>query len=249
MYWKHGMGRTQSQDFIHWSKPELVLTPDEFDPPWVEFHHTPVFYYSGCYFALPQILDRAERGGVMDIELAISRDGMHWQRPFRSPFFIPKSSVSGAFDSGSVFTNSTPIVLDDEIRFYYGAYSEGATSGDDDCQNSGIGLATLPRDRFAGLLPMERIAQVTFKPIELAPGSGITINADASKGAMWLEALDADAYRIPGFRREEAVPISGDSLRHEPRWQSKTLADLPAGIYHLRLHLDNAEVFAITIEP
>lgn len=248
MYWKHGLGRTESQDFVHWSKPELILTPDEFDPAYVEFHHTPVFYYSGCYFALPQILNRAERGGIMDVELAISRDGIHWQRPFRSPFFLAKSSVPDAFDSGSIFTNSTPIILDDEIRFYYGAYSEGATSGDDDYQVSGIGLATLPRDRFAGLLPMESIAQITFKPIEITPGSGIAINADASNGAMWLEILDADAYRVPGFRREEAVPITGDNLRHEPRWQSKTLADLPAGTYHLRLHLDNAEVFAISLK-
>jgi hypothetical protein len=247
MHWKHGMGRTQSHDFIHWSKPELILTPDEFDPSWAEFHHSPVFYHSGCYFALLQILDRAARGGVMDIELATSRDGIHWQRPFRSPFLLPKSSAAGEFDSGSVFTNSTPVVLDDEIRFYYGGYSEGATGGDDDYSNSGIGLATLPRDRFAGLVPLEHTAQITFKPVQLTPGSGITINADAANGAMWLEVLDADGFRVPGFRREDAVPMSGDSLRHEACWQSKRLAELPAGTYHLRLHLDRAEVFAGTL--
>ncbi|HUU70721.1 MAG TPA: hypothetical protein VM186_14425 [Planctomycetota bacterium] len=60
--------------------------------------------------------------------------------------------------------------------------------------------------------------------------------------------LTADGLRLPGFRREDAVRISGDSLRHAVRWQSKSWANLPAGTYMLRLHLENAEVFAITVE-
>ena len=60
----------------------------------------------------------------------LSRDGIGWERPFRAPFFLARSSVP-SFDSGSIFTNSTPVILDDEIRFYYGAYSQGATGADD----------------------------------------------------------------------------------------------------------------------
>ena len=33
MHWKHAMGRIESKDFIHWSKPQLILTPDDADPP------------------------------------------------------------------------------------------------------------------------------------------------------------------------------------------------------------------------
>ena len=73
MYWKHGMGRTTSKNFIDWSKPELICVPDEFDPPHLEFHTTPVFFYQDVYFCLNQILNRAEGGGVIDIELGISR--------------------------------------------------------------------------------------------------------------------------------------------------------------------------------
>jgi hypothetical protein len=251
MHWKHAMGRTESKDFIHWSKPELILWPDEFDPPWVEFHHSPAFYYNDCYFALLQILHREVRGGVMDAELAISRDGVHWQRPFRQPFFLPKADRG--FDSGSILTNATPVFLEDEFRFYYGGYAEGATGGDDITFQTGVGLATMPRDRFAGLQPIDRIAQITLKPLDLTGCRGVTLNADASVGSVRVEVLNADGRRLVGFAAEDAVPITGDGLRHPVRWaksrtsQGKDVTDLPVGTYMLRLHLENAEVFAVTV--
>jgi hypothetical protein len=261
MRWKHALGRTESRDGVHWSTPQLVLAPDEFDPPWVEFHTAPVFYYQDCYFALIQILNRAEGGGVIDIELAISRDGLTWQRPFRQPHVLPRSEQAGAFDSGSIFTNATPIVLPDEIRFYYGAYSQGATGADNHTHCSGIGLATLPLDRFAGLRPLARsdqptlkkplvgVGQVTLKPVDLTRVGAIQINADASQGAIRCELLDVGGYRVPGYGRDEAVPRSGDSLRHAAAWDGRGLGDLPPGRYILRLHLDRATVYAVTLLP
>jgi hypothetical protein len=36
-------------------------------------------------------------------------------------------------------------------------------------------------------------------------------------------------------------------LELEPRWGERTIAALPAGRYWLRLHLEDAEVFALTL--
>ncbi len=243
--WKHAMGRTESRDFISWSRPELVLTPDEFDPEWVEFHHSPAFFYNDCYFGLLQILNRAQRGGIMDCELAISRDGINWQRPFREPLFLPRAEAG--FDSGSILTNATPIVLDDEIRFYYGGYSEGATGASDGELITGIGLATMPRDRFASLTPISSIGQVTLRRTDLSDAAALTLNADARHGSVRVEVLDRDGYRIHGYEKEAALPITGDDLRHRVGWQEREIADLPPGDYMLRLHLDDADVYALTI--
>jgi hypothetical protein len=244
IYWKHAACRSQSSDFVHWDPPQLVMTPDEHDPRHVEFHTTPVFYHAGVYFAAPQILNRSERGGVMDVELAISRDGINFQRPFRKPFWLPRSD-GDAFDSGSLFTNSSPVMLADEMRFYYGGYSQGATGADDSKQVSGIGLATLPRDRFASLEPIADVGQVTLKPIELSGVSAITLNADASGGSVIAELLDAGGYRVRGFTRETAVPITGDSLRHPVQWAGTSLRELPSGAYMLRLVLQRAKLFGV----
>ena len=258
MFFKHGMGRTESRDFIHWSKPQLILTPDDLDPPHVEFHTSPVFLYADRYFCLSQILDRTAGGGVIDIELMISRDGLAWQRPFRGQFVLARGPA-GHFDGGSMFTNSTPVILDDEIRFYYGGYSQGATGADDTKQISGVGLATIPRDRFAGIRPVarsdqptlkrpiENIGQVTLRPLDLSACKRITVNADASQGSVRVELLDIDGRRMRGFAREDAIPLRGDSLRHVATWQERNLSGLPPGCYHIRLHLENATAYALTL--
>ncbi len=244
MYFKHAMGRTTSSDFIHWSKPGIVLAPDDADPAWLEFHASPVFYYNDCYFGLLQILRREVDGGIIDIELATSRDGLRWERPFRDEFFL-KRSEGGQFDSGSIFLDPTPVYLDREFRFYYGAYSGGATGGDDYSFQSGIGLASMERDRFAGIRPVDRIGQITLKPLDLAGIRRLAINADATAGQIRVEVLDGEGRRVRGFTKDDASPLTGDRLEHSAAWNGRDLAALAPDRYMLRLHLDNAEVFAV----
>jgi hypothetical protein len=258
MFWKHAMGRIESKDFIHWSKPQLVLAPDDSDPDWLEFHTAPAFFYNQRYFSPLQILERGKGGGVVDIELATSGDGLAWKRPFRKSFWLARSA-GNQFDSGSIFLCPQGVLLDEEMHFYYGAYSQGATGSDDSKLTSGIGLATMPRDRFAGLQtvprsaqptlkhPLENIGQVTLKPMRLG-ASEITVNADATAGAVRAEILDADGKRIRGFTYEDAVPMKGDSLRHPARWKGKEIRELSPGDYLIRLHLENATVYALSLK-
>jgi hypothetical protein len=244
--WKHVMGRTESDDFIQWSNPEIVMAPDDADPTTVEFHHSPVFYYGGRYFSLLQILDRSENNGVIDVELAVSRDGLKWERPFRRDYFLPRNKL-GTFDGGNLTTNGTPVFLEDEFRFYYGGGSGGAISQDIYAVDSGIGLATMPRDRFAGLRPRDKVAQITTKPVEFGRGTHLTVNADASGGAIHVELLDANGHRLRGFTKDDSMKITGDSLTHVVRWKEDA-RQLPMGQYWLRLHLvDHADVFAVTL--
>ena len=266
--WKHAMARVESKDFLSWSKPQLVCGPDDLDPANTEFHTSPVFFYKGVYFCLNQILSaRGETIGskadAMHIELMISRDGIRWERPFRDQPFI--ASQDQSFSNGGIFTNSTPVILQDAIRFYYGGYNSGAIGGGakltDPSQQSGVGFASIPLDRFAGIRPvarsaqstlkkpLENIGQITLKPLKLHGTEQITVNADASEGTIHVEVLNADGYRMRGFSKDDALPITGDSLHHQVAWQNFQSAELPPGSYLLRLHLENAEVFAVTLKP
>jgi hypothetical protein len=236
MYWKHAMGRTSSPDFIHWSEPEIVLAPDDADPPWLEFHASPAFYYNDCYFALLQILHRDVGGGIIDIELATSRDGLFLTR-----------GEGKRFDTGSIFLDQTPVYLEKEFRFYYGGYSGGATGGDDYSFLSGVGLATMERDRFAGIRPLDRVGQITLKPIDLTGVKNCSINGDASAGAIRVEILDAEGRRVRGFTKDDASPLTGDQFAHAAAWNGRNLSALAPGRYMLRLHLENAEVFAVSL--
>ncbi len=57
----------------------------------------------------------------------------------------------------------------------------------------------------------------------------------------------AESHRVPGFTHEEARPIHDDGLRHAVEGEHANPATLPAGSYLIRLHLENAEAFALTI--
>jgi hypothetical protein len=105
----------------------------------------------------------------------------------------------------------------------------------------------MPRDRFAGVRSIERYGQVTLKPISMDGVEGITMNADAREGAVRTEVLSEDGYRVRGFSKGDALPIHGDDLRHSVSWEGRSLSDLAAGRYMLRLHLDRAQVYALTL--
>ncbi len=257
--WKHGMGRIESKDFLNWSQPQFLLSPNDRDDPDIEFHTSPVFYYSGRYLCANQIFRRRLKGAI-DIELMTSADGIRWERPFQGEYVLARSEA-GLFDSRSIFTNSTPVILQDEIRFYYGAYNQSPVGGvrAEPGQRSGVGMASIPRDRFAGIRPipmseqvtlkkpLANIGQVTLKALDLSGCRRMMVNADASAGALRAELLTAQGYRVRGFTKDDCQPITGDSLRHEVTWKND-LAELPAGAHHVRLHLDNATVYAVTFD-
>ncbi len=274
--WKHGMGRSESVDFSHWSRPEIMTYPDEGDPEEMEFHTSPVFIYEGIYMSLNQLFTR--ENGTIDNEFMSSRDGLHWDRTFRHQSMIPRGGDK-AFDSGFVLTNGNPIIVGDEIWFYYGG-NRGIVRfpnpKDQDATarilkyGSGVGLARIKRDRFVGLSPDPKaslrnwnpndpnkkpeppentVGQVTLKPLDLTGVKAIHLNAQTQEGgAVYLEVLDEDGFRLHGFSKDEAVPIQGDRINFTAAWKEKSLADLKPGKYLLRIHLDRAEVFALRLE-
>ena len=189
-----------------------------------------------------------DRGGSgnMPAELALSRDGIHWQRSFQDKMFLPVTGKGETFDAGCLWTSSTQIHLPEETRFYYGAYPGWNSDLEND--STGIGLAILPRDRFAAIESTNGIAQVTLKSIQLGNVKRVTVNADATDGRVRVELLTAEGYRVAGYTRDQSVVITGNSFRHPVKWKDKTMADLAAGRYQLRLHLKNARLFALTIQ-
>lgn len=278
MHWKHGMGRIESQDFIHWSKPQFILGVNDNDPPQLEFHTSPVFVYNGQYFSLNQILNRS--AGMMDIELMSSRDGFQWERPYAGSHFLERGS-GAVFDAATLVTNGTPLMIGDEMCFYYGAY-RGTAIGAVDLDRqvigsrdyfSGVGMASMKRDRFVAVEPDPRmelrnslkvardavgkpvprpakpntIGQVTLRPIDLSEYKIMTINADASQGSIAVELLNEEGFRLRGFSKEEAVAFKGDSLAAPVKWKQMVLDRLKPGRHLIRIHLNNARLFAITL--
>ncbi len=276
--WKHGMGRSESADFLKWSKPQLVLYPDEKDPAQMEFHTSPVFIRHGVYLSLNQLFTR--ENGTMDNELISSRDGLRWDRTFAHQSVIRRGGKK-FFDASFLLTNGNPIEMGDEIWFYYGGNRGIVRFPNEDEKdmppdkatkyNSGVGLAKIKKDRFVGIAPDPKaalrnwnpndpdrkpeppdntIGQVTFKARDLGKVKALKLNAKTEeKGSVRVEILNDSGYRVHGFSRDEAVPITGDNVAFDVAWKDKALTDLAPGKYMIRIHLDKAEIFSLTLEP
>ena len=97
--WKRGVVRADSEDFVTWSYPQLVLSADEEDlfyranndgQTGIQLHSAPAFHYprSGHYFGLMQKWNSSNQESIA-IELITSRDGIKWSRTFRDRYFLP----------------------------------------------------------------------------------------------------------------------------------------------------------------
>ena len=245
-FWKRAVVRSESSNFLQWTDPQVVMTPDDQDAG--QLHGAPVFYHHGIYFALVQRLDFGgfDRGGTgnMPSELAISRDGVRWKRRFSNQMFLPVSGDGATFDAGCLWTNASPVILEDEIRFYYGAYP--GWNADVEQSGSGIGFFWLKKDRFAGI-EAKGEGQITLRRVRL-DGQKLSLNCAAAQGEIRVELLDERGYRVPGFSRESAIPLSRDGLEEGVKWQTFG-REIPAGRYQIRIHLRNATVFALSIRP
>jgi hypothetical protein len=135
--------------------------------------------------------------------------------------------------------------------------------------NSGVGLAKIKRDRFVGIAPdpqaslrnwnpndplkkpepkANSIGQVTLKARDLTSVTRIEINANASQGSIRLEVLNEDGYRLRGFTKDDAIAMTTDEIAFAVEWNQKKISDLPPGQYMLRIHLQDAELFAIKLK-
>src|SRR5690606_5024026 len=110
-----------------------------------------------------------------------------------------------------------------------------------------IGLAKWRLDGFVSLRSRDRgegvIETVPFQP----DGRNLTVNANASDGAITAELLDTEGHPIPGYYRSECHPVTADSGRSPIRWRDHQQLP-PNKPLAVRFYLQNAEIFSYTVK-
>ena len=243
------IGRAVSDDFESWTDPEDVLAPDDKDPPGTELYGMPVFKYEGLYLGLlcvyhanseePQI----RFYGDVDIQLAVSRDGIAWERAGDRKPFIP-NGPPGSIDTGEIYTALAPVVMGDELWFYYSAShaDHGAVGG-----AAYICLAKLRRDGFVSVDAGDDTGTLVTKPFR-CDGGPLSINAAARGGMVGVAVLDEAGTQHEGYSRADCALFDGDSVRHNMTWRSKTsLEDLKGRDIRLKFYLRNAKLFSFAV--
>jgi hypothetical protein len=181
--------RIESEDFIKWTKAELVLEGISKNQ---QTYAMPVFYYGGVYLGLVAIHD--QKADRVWTELTWSPDTKVWNRVDPGNPLIPCSDKVLEYDYGCVYPCAYPVFLEDEIRLYYGG-SDYLHYG---WRNGSLCLATLRPDGFAGYESesTDKPGIITTSPIPYS-GSAIKISADVANGG-WVKVsmLDSNGSMI-----------------------------------------------------
>lgn len=215
--------RMQSHDLHHWTSQRVVLTTDEQDPPDAEVHGLTPFRYGELTLGLLWLHRRATNSG--ELQLVSSRDGIEWTRVGdRTPLLV--SGGPKSFDHLGITRPTIPIVVGNELWFYYAGLGKSPTSG---ATTQQIGLATLMLDRFVALEANDDEGYVITTPFDCSTHTHLLLNAvvnargyvlvEVLEGAIPANTLPKEDIPIPGYSREEAIPFDGNAIYHRVGWR------------------------------
>jgi len=248
--------RSESHDFVYWSsEPRMVMEPDAEDPPQVQFYGMGSASYGryeiGTLWLFHTEKDEYGRGkirGYQEAELTYARSGYAWHRAAQGKTFIPHGG-QGEWDRGNLQCASSPVYLDNEIRYYYiGTDMLHQRHWELEPQTAGLGMASMKPDRFVALQAGNEMAELLTCAFRLS-SAGIFINASvAGNGWIKVEILDANARPVKYFAGADCLPIEGDSTAHPVRWRGGEAAEIPIGKpVRLRVSARNARLYSIYV--
>jgi hypothetical protein len=232
-----------SYDFDHWMEGcvESLALPEPVDPKLrgskghYDQNHigvAPANFGNVCVGVYGLWRNRPEFGEIScDLGLAVSNDGLSFREPFKGLIFISaKDSPSTPHPQRAYPTNLCQangiLNVGGETRIYHSRWRN--TGVDNEDYYGEISLATLPRDRWAGLglFPNRETGAVWTCAVELSdPSNQITLNADDAD-LLRVELGDEHGRLIEGFSGDVAgicsdrsgldIPVrfpSGDASR------------------------------------
>ena len=258
--------RRTSPNGTDWGNDVLVLARDWRDPDYAQFLEICPVKVDGGYVALVNYYDASIQ--TMCLQLAASRDGIHWWRPDRRPA-LPNPPL-GDYGGGMIWQMHHPIVVGDRMHVYY-AGSEGIHGEIHDSRLqpqievggelvSGIQKPTLPFntalcratwqfDRLWALVPSaggKTIGEAVTRPGH--PGGGrLTVNVHVKQGGKFqAELLDKNGRPITGFSMDDCRPITGDHRETTITWKGGKNA--PAEAVKIRFLLQRAFLYGYAWE-
>jgi hypothetical protein len=249
-----------------WTKEEAVdwLRADSLDLPDPELGYPAQLYkfsavaYESLMLGLFAIFkgppnEIAAQKGIpktIDLTVGFSRDGIHWNRPDRTPF-IACSRIPGTWNRGYLHSaGGICLVVGDELRFYFGAFSGLSPKlGGNLYAGGSTGLAVLRRDGFASLDAGSRPGSVTTRVVTFK-GKHLFVNLEAAEGELRVEVLDQWNQVIKPFSAENCVPVRCDKTRQPIIWrQRKDLSGISGRPVRFRFHLTNGRLYSFWVSP
>lgn len=208
---------------------ETVLACDEDDPPDCDFYRHGIMRYPWAdtvYLAFPTLYrhfpedpeEEWKNDGLCDVQLATSRDGIHWRR-FRRSYI--RLGPWGSEDCAIIYSGRWLVRDGDQLRQYYDGYSKShATLAGSNGNPVFKGMVTQRLDGFVSADASYAGGELTT-PLLVFTGNRLELNIDTSAvGEARVELLDSGNRPISGFTLSDANLIQGNCIRKVVTWRT-----------------------------
>jgi len=251
--------------YFIWGRDKIAVTSTEFPVAFGYDEHDPVPsdhynpaaveypYAANAYVAFPSAymhfpeppVGKYGNDGLLDIQMATSRDGVTYQRIGRGPY-IPLG-LAGEPDSLSNYMAVGMLRVGDYLYQYYGAYA--VTHGLPEAQQKmPIGCLCAVRQRLDGFVSLDATwagGEFLTRPITFT-GKRLVLNLDASAmGACQVGLQDTAGKDLAGFAAADCEVLRGNSLAAPVTWKGNgDLSALAGTSVCLRFVLRATKLFA-----
>ena len=256
---RRGINRAVSDDFHRFQPSVPIMEIDPLDPPDWDVYCSGYSRWPGTSAAHVMRLSMYKHtAGLVDVHLALSRDGVMWHRPQgRSPWISGGPSHPNPYSSVYACAGILPSGRG-EWSTYVGALPLAHHEPNERmARPAGILHAAMREDGFMSLTstgPGEfwtipfRLQSDTIRLNVRTAYSGFARAEllDSSSGETGSESSDAATFgAIEGYALDDCVPITGDHTDAAITWKGGALQTLIGRMVRLHVDLSKADLYAI----
>ena len=183
---------------------------------------------------------------TIDLGLVVSNDGVRFREPAHERVFL-RRGADGQWDQGGLLQGQGFHNVGGKTYIYYGAWDPRRWQ--ESPPRGGVGLAMLPRDRFAHLRVdgasqgegtyqlTDPVSSLMTRPLDVAELATrrFYVNAEGlgDQASLKVELLDGQTRPIPRFAGDNAAVVRVNGFQTPIQWRRR-LADWPS---HVRLRV------------
>jgi hypothetical protein len=254
-----------AESYFIWGKDKVAVPSREFpvafgydaDDPNPSDHYNAAAveypYAQNAYFSFPSAymhfpeppVGKYGNDGVLDIQMAVSRDGVKYHRVTRAPYIA--LGLAGEPDSLSNYMAVGMLRVGDDVYQYYGAYA--VTHGLPEAQQKmPNGCFCAVRQRLDGFVSADAAwgGGELVTPAIVFTGKRLVLNINASAmGACQVGLLNAAGNDVPGYSVDACDIIRGNAIEKVVTWKGNSdVAALSGQPVRLRFVMRAAKLFA-----
>ncbi len=194
---------------------------------------------------IPKNINLTYTAGPLDIQMAISRDGINWHRPYRAPYV--RLGIETERDSNMLFMAVGMIRRGAYIYQYYAGFhtDHGDWTGQPREPGNVICRLVQRLDGFVSLDGDYKGGQFTTVPLRF-DGSHLELNVDTSAlGAVVVEIQDENGIPLHGFAANDCDIVYGNRIDMPVTWnQQSNLRSLSGRVVKLRFVMRGSKLYA-----